>query len=313
MHDQTRRQFLAGTAVAAAGLLSVSRGAIGQEPDKPVQISIARWKLAAEPGEEEINRMAVKLTEQAVANLGGMKRFVKNGDVVWIKPNIGFVRPAQLGANSNPDVIATLVRLCLDAGAKKVRVGDNSCYGAQEAYPASGIEAAVKAVGGEIVYLDPARFKMMQVGGERIREWLVYSDMIESDLLINAPVAKKHGMTKVSLCLKNYMGVVAGPRNEWHTDMPTCLTDIAAFMKPRLTVLDAVRVLLKNGPLGMKLSDAKVMGQVAAGTDVVGLEAFGAELLGHDPQQGKTMAKAQERGLGHVDYRSLVVRDQAVG
>ncbi len=310
MYQPTRRQFLTQTAAATAGLLSISPRLPAQESEKPAQLSIARWKLPTEPPEEEIGRMAVRLTEQALVNLGGMTRFVKRGDVVWIKPNIGFDRGPKFGANSNPDVIATLVRLCFDAGAKKVRVGDNSCYGSQKAYPASGIEGPVKAVGGEIVYLEPARFKLMKVGGERIREWLVSQDMIESDVMINAPIAKRHAMTNVSLCFKNYMGVVDGPRSEWHSDMPTCLTDIAAFMKPRITVLDAVRTLLKNGPLGMALSDTKLTGVVAAGTDIVGLEAFGAELLGQDPSKGKTMALAQQRGLGQIAYRNFPLREQ---
>lgn len=323
MEQQGRREFLKRSLAAAGvvGGVSLRRQAAAAVAAKPapasaaqdaVQLSIARWKEPSNTADEAVRQMAVRLTEQAMDGLGGMKRFVNKGDVVWIKPNIGFVRPPQFAANTNPDVVATLVRLCFDAGAKAVRVGDNSCYGADGAYPTSGIEAAGEAVGGEVVRLSPDRFKMMAVEGERIRQWPVSVDMVESDLVINVPVAKTHAMTRVSLCFKNYMGVIGGPRHEWHTDMPVCLTDITAFMKPRLSVLDAVRTLVRGGPIGMSPSDAELTGMVAASTDVVGLESFGAEHLGCDPNQGRTMAMAERRGLGHIDYRKLVRREEVV-
>jgi len=311
----SRRHFLKRAAILGGGLALAPFGCSEKLPDKPqgpVQMCIARWNGSLGPDAGELKAAATTLTEQAIANLGGMKRFVKRGDVVWIKPNIGFRIGPEFAANTNPDVVATLVRLCMDAGAKRVRVGDNSCYGADGAYPMSGIEAAVEAVGGEVVYLDESRFKDMDIHGERLDKWPVHADIIESDLVINVPIAKQHALTAVTLCFKNYMGVVGGPREVWHDDMPACLTDIAAYMKPQLCVLDAVRVLTRNGPKGGDLADVKNVGTVAAGTDIVALEAFGAEMLGCDPARGKTMAAAERRGLGHRDYRSLVLRELGV-
>lgn len=276
-----------------------------------IDMAIARWKGAAVP-EESLKPMAVRLTEEAIKALGGMQRFVKKGNVVWVKPNIGWNRKPEFAANTNPDLVATLVRLCLEAGAKTVRVGDLTCNPAKEAYGNSGIEAAVIQAGGEIVYLDPKRFKEYPLSGKRLEKWEFYPDIIESDLVINCPVVKHHGISKATLCMKNYMGVIGGNRGFFHQDIQTCLADVTAFMKPRLCVLDAIRILTANGPSGGNLADVKRMDTVAAGTDIVALDAFGAELLGHKPADIATVAMGQERGLGKMDYRSLKLRELEV-
>ena len=312
----TRRDFLRSVAIAggalAAAPLAHAGDAAGSQDDR-AEMCIAKWRAGLDKADpEEMKVAAERVTEQALENIGGAKRFVSRGDVVWIKPNIGFRLGPEFAVNTNPDVVATLVRLCLDAGAKHVKVGDHAAYGAQVTYPVSGIEAAVKAVDGEMVYLDPDRFVDVELEGERLTTWPIHRDIIESDLVINVPVLKQHALTRVSVCMKNYMGVAGNPRYLWHTDLPRCLTDVAAYMKPRLSVVDAVRMLKNGGPSGGDLADVVPMGTVAAGTDVVALEAFGAEMLGCDPSEGKTMANAQRRGLGQIDYRSLRLREAEV-
>lgn len=319
MDGQSRRDFLrrtaaAGGAVAAAPLLGCSKDP-GIPEGPPVEMAIARWAEEADPdpAPEAVKKMAVVLTEQAIANLGGMKRFVSRGDVVWIKPNMGFHIGPEFAANTNPDVVTTLVRLCLDAGAKQVKVGDNSCYGARKAYPLSGIEAAVKATDGEIVYLDEGRFKDVKIAGEHLDTWPLYPDIIESDLVINVPIAKHHPLTGVTACLKNYMGVAGGDRNPWHDHIATCLADLTAYMKPRLCVVDAVRVLTRHGPIGGDLKDVKLKRTVAAGTDPVALTALSAELVRLKPLRVKTIRTARDRGLGKIEYRELPLREVEVG
>ncbi len=240
-----------------------------------------------------------------------MKRFVGNGAVVWIKPNIAWEGPPQLAANTNPEVVATLIRLCLEAGAKKVKVGDNPCQVAGKTYKSSGIAAAATAAGAEVLFLDPTRFREMDVKGERIKLYPVCPEIVECDLVINVPVAKHHQLSKMTACLKNYMGVV-DKRPTFHQDIPTCLADITRFMKPRLCVLDAVRILTAHGPRGGKLEDVKTPLTVAAGVDIVALDAFAAEVLGHQPADVGFVAKAAEVGLGKMDYRSLALRELAV-
>lgn len=315
MQCTTRRELLQG-ALISGGMFAMSQTGCHRETAveslAPAKMAIARWSDKLDPAAADIKQVATRLTEQAIAALGGMKQYVSRGDVVWIKPNIGFHLGPEFAVNTNPDVVATLVRLCLDAGAKQVKVGDNSCYGAQKAYPVSGIEAAIQPVGGEMVYIDPARIKKMKLDGERLYEWPLVVDIAEADVMIDVPILKHHGLSQVTVCMKNLMGTAGGARYQWHTDLPRCLPDVAAFLRPKLCVVDAVRVLTNHGPEGGDLADVDYRGIVAAGGDMVALEAFGAETLGCDPKKGRTMANAQARGLGTIDFRSLNPREVQV-
>lgn len=324
MSGCTRRSFLRQSAVfsGAMGLLSGSAGH-SQEPvalapetsspeaGAPTVTSIARWQ-GETVGEAGLRAVASKLTEAAVSGLGGMGRFVANGDVVWIKPNMAWNRTAAQGANTNPDVVATLVRLCLEAGAKKVKVGDRTVHAAAQVYAKSGIETAAREAGAEVVYIDENRFREVALRGERLQKWPLYPEIIECDLVINVPVVKHHGLSGVTLCMKNYMGIIGGNRGRWHQDLASCLCDITAYMKPRLSVLDAVRVMTNHGPTGGSPRDVKRMDTVAAGTDIVALDGFGGGLLGRRPEQVAAVKAAYNRGLGEIDYRKLPYREIAV-
>jgi uncharacterized protein (DUF362 family) len=315
--SNSRRGFLKQTAGLGLTFLGAPRlfaadpapSAVA-EAAKPAEMAIARWSNAAAteatPGE-----LIRKLTEAAIENLGGMKRFVKRGDVVWVKPNIGWNRGPELAANTHPDVVAALVRMCFDAGAAKVKVGDNTCNESRDCYENSGIAPAAKALGAEIVFLDRTRFREMDLGGRLLKKHPVYPGIIESDLVINVPVCKHHSATRVSLCMKNYMGVVES-RQTFHQDLPTTISDITQFMKPRLCVLDATRLLTDHGPTGGDPKDVRAKHTVAAGVDIVAMDAFGAELLGHKPADIETVAKGAEYGLGRIDYRSLALRELSV-
>ena len=310
MSDPTRRDFLKTSALVGGGLLAaeslVLREAALAASTPPV-MSIARWDEAALPQIDQagLADVAVKLTQTAVESMGGMGRFVNKGDTVWIKPNIGWNRRPELAANTNPDVVATLVRLCRDAGAKTVKVGDHPCHPARQAYRNSGIAKAAEAAGGKMVYLDKKRFQEMPIEGEYLQKWPLYVEVIDADLVINVPVLKHHGLTKVSMAMKNYMGVIGGNRGAWHQNMDACLADITQFMKPRICVMDAVRVLTDHGPQGGDPKDVDVRGIVAASTDIVALDALGASLLGHEPAAITNIAAAAARGLGTMDFSSL--------
>jgi uncharacterized protein (DUF362 family) len=307
MSGSTRRDFLKTSALIGGGLMTadfaaLTRAALGAETLPAM--SIARWDEAALAG-ADLTAAAVGLTEAAIASLGGMDRFVNKGDTVWVKPNIGWNRRPELAANTNPDVVGTLVRLCKEAGAKTVKVGDHPCHPARQAYRNSGISEAAEAAGGKMVYLDKKRFKDMQLGGEYLDKWPIYLEVAEADLVINVPILKHHGLTKCSMGMKNYMGVIGGNRSTWHQNMEACVADVTQFMKPKLTVLDAVRVLTDHGPQGGDPEDVEVRGIVAAGTDIVALDSFGASLLGHNPADIGYVAAAANRGLGTLDFASL--------
>lgn len=307
MRVHSRREFLVQSGAAAAALAVTGSPLLAQVAEKPADMTIARWN-GPTAGDATMDRIAVKLTERAIEELGGMGRFVKKGDRVWIKPNIGWDRTPELAGNTNPDVVATLVRLCFDAGAKSVQVGDNPVHAAVKSYEASGISAAVKPLGAEMLFLDKARFKQTDIRGERVKSLLLYPDIIDCDLVINVPIAKHHVLSNATLGMKNYMGVMDN-RQPFHQDFATCLTDLTRFMRPKLTVLDAVRVLTAHGPSGGKPDDVAVKTTVAAGVDVVAIDALGVDLLGKDPAEMKKAASiiryAEESGLGTSDYRSL--------
>lgn len=307
MSESTRRDFLKTSALVGGGLLTadlvaLTRAALAATPLPAM--SIARWDETT-LAQADLALAAVSLTEAALASLGGMDRFVNSGDTIWIKPNIGWNRRPELAANTNPDVVGTLVRLCKQAGAKRVKVGDHPCQPARQAYRNSGIAKAVEAAGGKMVYLDEKRFTDMPLGGEFLETWPVYQEVTEADLVINVPILKHHGLTKCSIAMKNYMGIIGGNRSAWHQNMEACVTDITQFMKPRLTVLDAVRVLTDHGPQGGDPDDVDVRGIVAASTDIVALDAFGATLMGHQPADIGYLATAAGRGLGTLDFASL--------
>jgi uncharacterized protein (DUF362 family) len=312
MHRHSRRAFLvqsaAGAAALSAGGLSAPRLLAA---DQPAEMAIARWSGPKEMTAEQLQQAAVRLTERAVEAIGGLKRFVSRGSVVWVKPNIGWDRTPETAANTNPDVVATLVRLCFEAGAKKVKVGDNPCDIAQKSYAASGIAAAAKQAGAEVLFLDRSRFRETRIDGERVKSIPVFPEVLECDLVINVPVVKHHRLAIGTLCMKNYMGVIE-KRNLFHQAIADCVTDLTRFMKPRICVLDAVRVLTAHGPKGGDLKDVQTPLALAAGTDIVALDAWGAELLGKKPAEIATIPKGQEAGLGKADYRSLAPKEIAV-
>lgn len=308
MYPTSRREFLQYSAAVGLAAMAGPRFLLAAEPPPAERdMTIARWGAKTDC----TAAVATKLTEQAIAELGGMKRFVKKGDVVWVKPNIGWNRKPELAANTNPDVVASLVKMCFDAGAKTVKVGDYPCNDRKQCYENSGIAPAVKALGADVVYLDKDRFREMKIGGNRLKNHPVYPEIVECDLVINVPICKHHGSTTVSLCMKNYMGVVED-RGTFHQDLPTTIADITQFMKPRLCVLDATRILTAHGPTGGNLDDVKTLNTVAAGVDIIALDALGAELLGNKPADIGTVMAGQKYGLGKSDYHALKLKELTV-
>jgi len=319
MCKYTRRDFVVSSAATGLLLLQSQRLAAADPAPagKPVNMTIARWKGAAQAAatNEGIAKVAGQLAKEAIEGLGGMKRFVKRGDVVWVKPNIGWDRKPEQAGNTNPEVVAAIVKMCFDAGAKTVKVGDNSVNPAVRTYAASGIAEAVKPLGAELVYLDKDRYKQVDIKGERVKLMLLYPDIIDCDLVINVPIVKHHVLSNATMAMKNYMGVMDN-RAPFHQDFSACLTDLTRFMKPQLTVLDAVRVLTAHGPTGGRLEDVAVRGTVAAGVDIVALDALGLELLGNPPAATRKAAAilkyAEKAGLGKVDYHALAPKEISV-
>ena len=248
------------------------------------------------------------LVRRAVELVGGMDSFVSSGDVVFVKPNISWDRPPAQGATTNPLVVETVVRLALEAGAKRVIVADNTCNDARRCYAHSGIKEAAEAAGAKTPFMEARKFVKTQIGGKAVREWEVYRDALDADRIINVPVAKHHGLSGVTLSMKNLMGLVGGARNRMHQKLDTSIVDLCAFFRPTLTILDAVRILTAHGPQGGTLKDARTLDTVAACIDPVKIDAWGTTILaeahdGRAPEEFAFIREAEERGLGTSDFR----------
>jgi uncharacterized protein (DUF362 family) len=252
------------------------------------------------------------IAKEALAALGGMSRFVARGDKVVIKPNIGWDRTPELAACTNPEVVKALVELCFDAGAKEVTVMDNSINQAQRCYARSGIAEAAKAAGAKVPYPNPYRLKKMALHGEFLREWEVFTEFVETDKLINVPIAKHHSLSRLTMGFKNWLGAVGGARNQLHQKLDGAMVDLAAFFKPSLTVLDAYRILTRNGPQGGRTSDVKLQKTVVAGVDSVAIDTIGASFFDVKPDELAYLGIAQKRGLGRTNLETLKIEKRTV-
>jgi uncharacterized protein (DUF362 family) len=244
-----------------------------------------------------------KTTIAAINALGGIKKFISKGDIVLVKPNISWDRRPEQAANTNPEVVATVVELCLDAGAKRVKVVDNSINDARRCYKRSGIADAASNAGATVEYPDERKFIDMNIKGEVLKSWPVYRDAVESDKVINVPIAKHHNLSRLTMGMKNWIGMVGGRRNRLHQQIHESITDLSFFFKPTLTILDASRILTENGPQGGSLSYVKKIDTIIAGTDQVAIDSFGATLFGLKGEDIGYIRLANKRGLGQMDLQ----------
>ena len=249
------------------------------------------------------------LVRQALENLGGMRRFVGRQDVVVVKPNVAWDRTPEQAANTNPELVAEVVRQCWSAGAKRVIVTDVSCNEAQRCFHRSGIDAAARSEGAEVILPDPERFREVDLGGVVLKSWPVFIPFLEADKILNLPIAKHHELTGATLGMKNWYGVLGGQRNRLHQQIHQSLADLALFMLPTLTIMDCYRVLLRNGPTGGNLEDVALKKTVVAGTDPVALDAYVAKAYWNlDPEHLPYLQMTAGRGLGTVDFDKLPVK-----
>lgn len=293
-----RREFIKDLAIGGV-LLNLKPSIFSQGASTP--------DLAVIQGESP-----ARITQEAIATLGGMKAFVSKGDKVMVKPNIGWDRTPEQGACTNPEIVKTLVELCFDAGAKAVTVMDNPCNPAQRTYVRSGIAKAAKEAGAKTPFPNKYKLKKLPLGGEWFKDWEIYTDFTEVDKIINVPATKTHSLSRVTLGMKNWLGALGGNRNQLHQNLDYAMIDLAKYFKPVLTVLDAYRLLVRNGPQGGRLSDVKIFKTVVAGTDYVAIDTLGATYLEINPEELRYLKLAKERGLGETDLEKLKIEKRTV-
>jgi len=299
MEDISRRQFIIKSAVAGAALASFSAFPdITSAAASDTELAVVK------------NGTAAAMVRKAVEELGDMARFVKKGQKVLLKPNIGWDRLPEQAANTNPEAVAEVVKMCLEVGASRVRVLDRTCNQPQRCYTRSGIEKAAKEAGAEVRHIIESRFQTVQIpNGQIVKSWPFYKDVLESDVFINMPIAKDHSISRITLGFKNIMGVLGGDRGDLHNKFMTKIVDVNMAIKPSLTIIDAYRILLKNGPSGGNLADVAETKTIIAGTDRVAADAYAATLFDVDAKDIEYLKIAADRGLGVMDLAKVKMKE----
>jgi uncharacterized protein (DUF362 family) len=284
--------FVAGTTLSLAGNNLFGAGL--SEKQKPYDL------VAVRGGEPEI------MFDRAIEAMGGMQAYVKPGQSVLVKPNVGWDVVPENGANTNPELVKRIIEHCLKAGAREVLVFDNTCDNWRRSYQNSGIEAAVNAAGGrmrpgnvESLYRDVAI-----PGGRRLKEGKIHQLVDETDVFINVPVLKHHGGAQITIALKNLMGIIWDRRYMHRNDLQQCIADLATYRKPDLNIVDAYRVMMQNGPRGVSGDDIVMMKSLIISPDMVAADTAAARLFGATPAQIGHIRIAHEMGIGNMELES---------
>jgi uncharacterized protein (DUF362 family) len=247
--------------------------------------------------------------DKAIESFGGMKAFVKKGQTVVLKPNIGWDVSAERAGNTNPLLVKQIIKHCFNAGAKDVYVFDHTCDDWKRSYSDSGIESAVKDAGGKIVsgasegYYHDVEVK----AGSTLKNVKVHELILSSDVFINVPVLKHHGSAGITIGMKNLMGIV-WDRGFWHQNgLHQCIADFASYRKPTLTIVDAYNVMKRNGPRGVSKEDIITMKSLLISRDIVAIDAAAAKLFGTEPEKVDYIRIANQMKLGVMDLNKLSI------
>ncbi len=308
-----RRSFLVllakacASGLAATGLFALMRGR--HERRGPTPLSLPDYRSGLDPDVGFATADAAdprRAVEHVIGALGGITRFVRRGDRVLVKPNVGFDRPPSFGVTSSPEVVGAVVGLCRRAGASEVWVFDNPINNPRRCFAVSGVGAAVEEAGGSVLLPRPSDMVPLRIGGKAIDVWVgAGSPLARANRLIGIPTVKDHNLAGLSVTMKNWYGFLGAGRNTLHQRLHEVIVDLAAAFVPTLVVVDGTRSLVRHGPTGGRASDVVRTGKVAAGIDQVALDAWAAELMGRSPESIPSIGEASRRGLGTAQWRAL--------
>ena len=295
-----RRTFLQRAAALAGG--AAAFGAVGQS-----------WAQSSEPATAAPAGPLLSVTEgldwgalvkTVLVPLGGMAAFVQPGMRVVVKPNIGWDRTPEQGANTHPDIVRALVLEAIAAGAAEVLVFDHTCAEQRRCYKQSGIQDIVEGIGDpkvRIEFVDGRKFVKVKLEGTKsLKESDFYKPALEADCYINVPVAKSHGSSGLTLGLKNTMGVISN-RGAIHQDIGQRIAELNTVIRPKLTVIDATRIMVAGGPTGGSLEDVRVLNTLIASADPIACDAYATTLFDRQPSDLESTVAGYELGLGEMD------------
>lgn len=256
------------------------------------------------------------MVRRALDSFGGMQTFVPAGARVVVKPNIcNAYNTYEYASTTNPWVVGALVKLCMEAGAGSVTVFDSPFGGSAEAaYNRSGIREQVEAAGGKMELMSTLKFIPVTIPGALVlNETNAYQDALEADVLINVPIAKQHGSTRLTLGMKNMMGLVLDRNTLHYIGLNQSIADLAHLFRPELTIMDAVRILTANGPTGGNLRDVQQLDTIIASPDIVAVDAYTTRLFDLTPDDIKYIRAGVDLGLGRSDLENLVIEEVELG
>jgi len=184
-----------------------------------------------------------------------------------------------------------------------VYVFDRTVNPAGMCYKISGVEEAARSAGARVLMVRDEDFVPVKIpNGRELKEWSIHKLVFDVDVVINVPVAKHHGLTHLTLGMKNIMGLIGGNRGRIHTNIGEKLTDLNSVIPIHLTVVDAYRILLRHGPQGGRQEDVKLAKKLIMGADRVAVDAFATTLFDMEWEKIPYIKAAHERGLGEGDF-----------
>jgi uncharacterized protein (DUF362 family) len=302
----TRRAFIKGAAVAAA------------LPHLPFS-SLLEVPAARAAGSSEIviakQGTPTQLLQAALSAYGGIGRFVKKGQRVVIKANIAWARTPEQACTNNPELFSALVKMCYEAGAKRVAVWDHTCDNYQFCFTRSGLKDAAQKAGADLFsgHGQNVYRKLDVPKGRKLKKVEILKDVLEADLFINFPIPKQHFATELTLGMKNLIGIVWDMEQLHKIDLHQCIADVNTVRRPDLVVMDAIRILTTNGPKGPGKTED--IGEVVVSTDIVAVDAYAAAYF-QNPKTGKPfkgeeirfVKSAYEMGLGEIDLARVQMK-----
>lgn len=310
---------VAGAAVGATYLYDPRSGAeYFRDQEQTSGIRLPSYRVDRGAGAVELavarGQDPEQLVRAALGALGGIESFIQKGDVVLLKPNVAFDRPPALGATTHPDVLRAVALLCRQAGARKIVVADNPINQPEGCFFKSGIQQAAAEVDADLALPRPSAFESLQIDGEVLQTWpLFYKPFAEATKVIGVAPCKDHNLCSASMTMKNWYGLLGGRRNQFHQRIHGIISDFPHMIKPTLVILDATRLLMRNGPTGGSLADVAAGNTIIAGTDMVAIDTLGYTLLGRDPAKLEYLQRAEARDLGTTKWQELNWREVQAG
>jgi uncharacterized protein (DUF362 family) len=284
-----RRDFLKTSAAVGVAALTFDK----------LQAAVSANTLMVEAVPDMVAVMGgepAQLLERALKEMGGIEKYVKKGQSVVIKPNIGWDKKPDFAANTNPELVETLIKQCFKAGAKSVTVFDHTCDNWQKCYENSGIKKAAEAAGATVLPgNDEIYYKEVKIPrGIKLKSTKIHQALLDADVWFNVPVLKNHGGAKMSIAMKNYMGIVWDRQFFHSNDLQQCIADTCTWQKkPALNIIDAYRCMRKNGPQGRSVSDTSLLKALIVSTDIVAADTAAIGLFNQ-------VEKMEINQVGHI-------------